>query len=154
MSTTENDPSGIKNDSQIQGGQTWVFGFKLALFLQYHPQWEIAKDGGPESVGTFYTNITKIFISLYGWGWDRWNDKLIGEVDAALWQTITDHSTLDQKTAEARREYYTDLRKVMNPRARATLQKPADHYIHRLSLTGILIFSQNLLTRTKPQWRF
>lgn len=120
MSTTKNNSLGLKNESQTQGGQTWVFGSKLVLFNSYHGQWQIAKDGGPEATGAFYTNITKIFISLYGWGWNRWEDKLVGAVDSALWQTITDHSALDQAMAQTRREYFTDLRKVKRPRARAT----------------------------------
>lgn len=108
----ENPSLGINNDSLAQGAKTWVFGNKLILFLKYAVPWQTARDAGLVEVGTFYTNLTKIFVSLYGWGWDRWKDKEIGEVDSAAWETITNHSNSDPATAETRRQYFAELRKV------------------------------------------
>lgn len=94
------------------GRKSWVFGFKLALFLCYTVEWQRARDAGVDAAGEFYTNLTKIFISLYGWHHNRWLDKVIGEVDVAIWQTIGQDTDLTPEEVDKRRKYFVDLRKV------------------------------------------
>lgn len=110
--SSPNEPHYTNMGPILAGRKTWVFANKLALFLGYTAKWKRARDAGVDAAGIFYTNLTMIFISLYGWHFNRWLDKAIGVADAATWQNIRQETDLSREEAEKRREYFEELRKV------------------------------------------
>lgn len=101
------------SDTRIRGRPSWVTGTKLTFLTKFSEQWQRAKDQGPNAVGIFYTNVTKQFVSQYGWHFDRWTDKVCDVPDEDAWINITEQSAdLDQEEAVKRRKYFQDLRVV------------------------------------------
>ena len=97
------------------GRPTWVYGTKLCFFLVHSKEWSDARETGPGSVGTFYTNLTKKFIACYGWHFNYKDSDLEEEWQEPTneaWSNITDTTGLDQSEVERRAQYYRDLRQV------------------------------------------
>ncbi|KAF7983599.1 hypothetical protein HWV62_20501 [Athelia sp. TMB] len=95
------------------GRPTWVYGTKLRLFQVHSKEWSEAKDKGSAAVGTFYTNLTKIFIACYGWHFDYKESDLdhdCVEPTKDIWSAVTDTNGLDQSEVDKRLKYYQDLR--------------------------------------------
>lgn len=97
------------------GRPTWVYGTKLRLFSVHSKEWSEAKEKGHNTVGTFYTNLTKKFIAIYGWHFDYKENDLDHEWEEPSqerWSNITDTSGLDQSEVDKRLQYYQELRQV------------------------------------------
>lgn len=90
--------------------RAWACGSKLTLFTSASEEWQRAKDAN--SVGIFYTNMTKKFIAKYGWHFDWKLDKVCPDPSPEDWQDIMDHTGLTDAEIEKRNKYYTKLRTV------------------------------------------
>lgn len=95
-----------------RGRPTWVSGTKLTFLEQYSSDWQNATDMGVDAAGQFYTRITKRFIKKYGWGFDRWADKVCPDPEP---NTIDDDDSQDGLTVDEimkRQEYFREMRGV------------------------------------------
>lgn len=126
------------SDSRPRGRPSWVTGSKLKFLTQFSDEWQRAKDQGPNAVGVFYTNVTKRFVSQYGWHFNRWEDKICKPADDDdAWVNITDHGDLDQEEITCRRQYFQDLRAVSGPTRTCTCPRLTDYIVCcRKSLHG------------------
>lgn len=95
------------------GRPTWVVGAKLRFFSVVSDEWRDAKKKGSQTVGLFYTNVTKKFIACFGWHFDYKNcDMEWTEPSPEQWANITDTMGLTDEEIDNRKAYYGALRKV------------------------------------------
>ncbi|KAJ7429401.1 hypothetical protein B0H11DRAFT_1945070 [Mycena galericulata] len=94
-----------------RGKKSWVSGTKLAFFERRKEDWRLAVQG--DSAGAFYSHVSKLFISKYGWHFDLATDLEEDSEDPdddTADMIYDDEDDQEDEENEARFEYYTDLR--------------------------------------------
>lgn len=71
------------------------------------PEWQQARDN--DTVSIFYDNVTKWFITKYGWRWELKHDKDCPDPTPDSWEHIMDHTGLSEAEIEWHNTYFTDI---------------------------------------------
>lgn len=90
----------------------WVTGSKYTFLNQFAADWQEATDQGLVAAGRFYTKVTKRFIKKYGWGFDRWTDKICPDPDPDTLDQDDSQEGLSEDDIIERQKYYRDMRGV------------------------------------------
>lgn len=101
-----------RGDARPRGRPTWVSGTKLAFLSQFSSDWQCTTDTSLVAAGKFYTKVTKRFIKKYGWGFDRWTDKICPDPDPVTIDDDDSQVGLTEGEIETRQKYFQDMRGV------------------------------------------
>lgn len=78
----------------------------------HNAAWLSATAKGPDAAGAFYSQVTKLWIKKYGWGFDHLKDLEEDTPDPTLESLLEPEESVSDAVAAEREAYHKDMRAV------------------------------------------
>lgn len=91
------------------GKQSWAAGTKLKFLQSHNSAWLSSTGQGPDAAGSFYSQVTKLWVKKYGWHFDHEKDLEDDTPDPTPESLLEPEEAVDDAEAAKRAAYYKEM---------------------------------------------